>query len=213
MQFLTEVNIFEVLLFSERITSFFTDKVFPVLDVLRLGIRNPVVNQHFCNQKDGPQFLQYILSLGSHDKPTPNQMLVWRTVCNAFKQKDGEVLLLAHRDAVLTSLVQCKDNANKNIQIAASSVLLNYAVVLHTNNDVEARAQCLAVATEIASIQTDPEANFRLLVCFGTLLWEDLNSKELAKSLGVVDFVKRTKSVKDPHKVGQCAGFLGNVLK
>ena len=191
---------------------FFSAINFPAIDVLRLSIKNPVVAEHFCSEKDGQQFIEYLLKGVSATSPTANKMLVLRTICNAFVQPLGERLILNHRDQVLTALLGCKDSTNKNIQIALSSILLNFSVAYRSKADFEAKAQCLSVLAEAILSQTDNEANFRLLVALGTFVTGDKNGIAIAKSLEVTPAVMKLRSLQDPKKVGECATFVASIL-
>ena len=190
-----------------------SDRLFPALDVLRLSVRYAAVAEHFCNDKDGPRFLSHMLATSlSADSPAANQMLVLRTLCNAFQHGIGEDLLRDSHDQIISALVNCCHSSNKNVHVAISSVLLNYSVVYYKNADVEAKAQCLSAAAEITEWQTDAEANFRLLVCVGTLLVDDQNCVELAKSTKLVQFVERCKACRDVKKVADCATLVGELM-
>ena len=189
------------------------DHLFPALDVLRLSVRYGVVAEHFCNEKDGPQFLSHLLATTlSTESPPSNQMLTLRTLCNAFKHSFGEALLRNSRDQIITALLSCSHSNNKNVHIAISSVLLNYAVVYFKSADVEAKAQCLSAAAEVTEWQADPEANFRLLICIGTLLVDDPNTTELAKCTKLTQFVERCKACRDVGKVADCARLVGELI-
>lgn len=93
-----------------------------------------------------------------------------------------------------------------------SSVLLNYAVVYFKSADVEAKAQCVSAAAEVTEWQADPEANFRLLICIGTLLVDDPNTTELAKCTKLTQFVERCKACRDVGKVADCARLVGELM-
>ena len=189
------------------------DRLFPVLDVLRLSVRHTVAAEHFCNEKDGPQFLAHLLTTTlTADSPQSNQMLTLRTLCNAFKHSFGEALLRNSRDQVISAMLNCCTSNSKNVHIAISSVLLNYAIMYHRNTDVEAKAQCVLAAGEVTEWQSDPEANFRLLVCVGTLLASDQNTTELAKATKLPQFVERCKACRDVKKVADCGRLVGQLI-
>ena len=190
----------------------FSGLLFPVLDILRLAIRNQTVNQHFCNEKDGPQFLSFLLACLSPDAPAPNQMLVLRALCNCCVQTSGQSLLLSQRDNIITAIVGLKATDNKHIHIAISTLLLNLAVAYQTVPDNEAKAQCLSAVVAVSESQGDLEANFRLLVCLGTLLHKDQNAVELAKSLDIHHFVNKCRAVTELSKVAECARHVAALL-
>ncbi|XP_077981055.1 phospholipase A-2-activating protein-like [Glandiceps talaboti] len=187
------------------------DVVFPVLDVLRLAIRHKDVNQHFCNDRDNQQFLEHVITLMSREATPVNQMLVLRTLCNAFSQPTGCQCLLKNTDKILGSAMPCLSSSNRNIKIALSTLALNYAVALHKSDDVEVKSECLSVIA-IAMDTDDTEAKFRYLVGLGTLVSNDENARALVLSLDLLPVICKSKSIKDPAKVGDCAKYLEALL-
>ena len=180
--------------------------------MVRLLIRIEVVNQYFCTLTKGVEFLNYLLSFISADAPVHNHMLSLRTLCNTFKNEPGRSLLLAHRDQIITKVLTSA-NSNKNIQVADSTVLLNFAVAFLHQPDPEAKSQCLSAAVTLSESQNDGEACYRLLACIGTLVNKDEDITKLAKSLGILQFVNRCKMIPEPAKISQCAKELEVVLQ
>ncbi|XP_071838733.1 phospholipase A-2-activating protein-like [Apostichopus japonicus] len=187
------------------------DKVFPGLDVLRLAIRHPVVNQHLCNSKDGDQFISHLLKLGSQANPGTNQMLALRTLCNAFSQPDGLSLLEQHRERLVQSVLDFKASSHKGTRIALSTLLLNFAAKLSRSGDVESRAQCMSSAALLLQDEKEVEAVFRLMVAIGTLSSDD-NALAIVRSLDLKPILKGYESITDPAKVGECAVCLQKIL-
>uniref|UniRef100_UPI00398F4F10 phospholipase A-2-activating protein isoform X2 n=1 Tax=Pristiophorus japonicus TaxID=55135 RepID=UPI00398F4F10 len=189
------------------------DIVFPVLDILRLAVRHPAVNEHFCSENYSTQFSNYLLNkINLQGKPA-NQMLVLRTVCNCFaSQSYGSKLMMSLREAVLSQAIEMKSTSNKNVHIALSTLILNYAVNLHAGNDIEGKANCLSIISAAIEVLQDYEAIFRLLVALGTIISNDPNALQLAQSLGVDSQIRKYSSVSDPAKVGDCCRFVLKVL-
>lgn len=178
--------------------------MFPVLDILRLAVRNQQVNESLCGEAEGVQLCNHLLSLMRPEGRAANQMLALRTLCNCFVGQHGRVLLLAQRETVLSHAADLASVCNKNIHIALATLVLNYAGCLHGKSDLEAKAQCLSVAsTALESVQ-DKEAVFRLLVALGTTLASDQTAQDLARSLGVHSQITKYSSASDPAKVGEC---------
>ncbi|XP_029931915.1 phospholipase A-2-activating protein [Myripristis murdjan] len=180
------------------------DIVFPVLDIMRLAVRHPQVNESLCGEEEGVQLCNHLLSLMRPEGRPANQMLALRTLCNCFSGQHGRALLMAQRETVLSRATDLASVCNKNIHIALATLVLNYASCLHGQPDLEAKAQCLSVAsTALESVQ-DKEAVFRLLVALGTTVASDHTAQDLARSLGVNSQIAKYSSVSDPVKVGEC---------
>ncbi|XP_062304996.1 phospholipase A-2-activating protein [Osmerus eperlanus] len=180
------------------------DIVFPVLDILRLAVRHPLVNEHLCGEAEGVQLCNHLLSLMKPQGRPANQMLALRTLCNCFSGGQGRALLLGQREAVLSRAADLSSVCNKNIHVALATLVLNYAGCLHGQSDLEGKAQCLSVASTALESVHDKEAVFRLLVALGTTVASDQTAQDLARSLGVTSQINKFSSVSEPAKVGEC---------
>lgn len=177
-------------------------------------MRHPEINAQLCGGTEGASLCNHLLGLMSPQGRPANQMLALRTFCNCFSGSHGRTLLLGQREAVLSQAVELRTVCNKNIHVALATLVLNYAAVLHGQTaEIEAKAQCLSVASSAMEVMQDKEAVFRLLVALGTTVASDGTARDLARSLGVAAQVTRYASVSDPAKVGQCCRLLLDELK
>ncbi|NXN99308.1 PLAP protein, partial [Rhinopomastus cyanomelas] len=188
------------------------DIVFPALDILRLSLRHPTVNENFCSEKDPVQFIALLRKFLSPEGKLANQLLALRTLCNCFASEAGEKLLMEQRDEIMAQAIEMRSSNNKNVHIALATLTLNYAVSLCKVNSVEGKAQCLSGICTVMEVVQDLEAIFRLLVALGTLISDDTNAVQLAKFLGVHSLIKKYASVSEPAKVKDCCRFVNNLL-
>ncbi|KAM9251243.1 phospholipase A-2-activating protein [Cariama cristata] len=188
------------------------DIVFPALDILRLSVRHPTVNENFCSEKGHVEFIILLFKFLNPESKQANQLLALRTLCNCFVSQAGQKLMMAQRDEIMTQAIEMKSGSNKNIHIALATLTLNYAVCLHKVDNIEGKAQCLSVISTVMEVVQDLEAIFRLLVALGTLITDDTNAVQLAKSLGVDSQIKKYASVSEPAKVKECCRFVLNLL-
>ncbi|XP_039615773.1 phospholipase A-2-activating protein [Polypterus senegalus] len=184
------------------------DIVFPALDILRLAIRHPVVNEQLCHEDVRVQFCNHLLNLMNPQGKAANQMLVLRTLCNCFAAKRGQELLMSLRETVMSRAMELKGVCNKNVHIALATLVLNFAGSLYPVPDLEGKAQCLSVASMLLETVQDKEAVFRLLVALGTTVTNDATAKGLARSLGVKSQIAKYASVSDPAKLAECCRLL-----
>uniref|UniRef100_A0A3Q0T9T8 Phospholipase A2-activating protein n=1 Tax=Amphilophus citrinellus TaxID=61819 RepID=A0A3Q0T9T8_AMPCI len=184
------------------------DIVFPILDIMRLAVRHPQVNESLCGEAEGVQLCNHLLNLMRPEGRPANQMLALRTLCNCFSGRHGRALLMGQRETVLSRAADLATVCNKNIHIALATLVLNYAGCLHHQPDLEAKAQCLSVASRALETVQDKEAVFRLLVALGTTVASDQTAQDLARSLGVSSQISKYSSVSDPSKVGECCQLL-----
>ncbi|KAK8763572.1 hypothetical protein V5799_033821 [Amblyomma americanum] len=216
----------------EKVVHWPQEFVFPALDLLRLALRNPTVNNHVCTLS-GPQLCSHLIGLLSSTGPNEaaNQMLALRCLCNLFSQPSGEALALREQQRILAAVQRraMAGAANKNTQVAMATLLLNYAVAAHrraasaaaaaTNitQDTEAAVQILTVIMAVAAELTDGEAQFRLLVAAGTLCsLEGSNTeiRELSVALELPRVAEKWMASADCLvKVKQCAQQLLDMLR
>ncbi|KAM6949077.1 phospholipase A-2-activating protein [Aplochiton taeniatus] len=189
------------------------DIVFPVLDILRLAVRQPYVNECLCGEAEGISLCNHLLHLMRPQGRSANQMLALRALCNCFSGRHGRALLLAQREPVLASAADLALGCSKNVHVALATLVLNYAGCLHSQPDLEAKAQCLSVASSTLESVQDKEAVFRLLVALGTTLAADRSAQDLARSLGIHAQISKYSSVSDPAKVGECCQLLLSELQ
>uniref|UniRef100_A0A8C2PVB7 Phospholipase A-2-activating protein-like n=1 Tax=Cyprinus carpio TaxID=7962 RepID=A0A8C2PVB7_CYPCA len=190
------------------------DIVFPVLDILRLAVRHPEVNAQLCGGTEGASLCNHLLGLMSSEGRPANQMLALRILCNCFSGSHGRALLLGHRDTVLSRAGDLCIVSNKNIHVALATLVLNYAGRLYGQlTEIEAKAQCLSVASTALEVVQDKEAIFRLLVALGTTVAGDSTAKDLARSLGVNSQISKYARVSDPAKVGECCRLVLDELQ
>lgn len=202
----------------DRVVHWPEDYVFPALDLLRLALRIQAVNSRVC-QMSGAQLCSLLIGLLSSTgrNAAANQMLVLRCLCNLFSQPSGEALALQERERILGALQRRAGagGANKNTQIAMSTLLLNFAVAHLREGAVcdpqatERMVQLLTTMVAVAAELTDGEAQFRLLVAAGTLCNVEgtgtAEIRELAVALELPQIVEKWVATDCPVKVKLCA--------
>ncbi|XP_018423851.1 PREDICTED: phospholipase A-2-activating protein isoform X1 [Nanorana parkeri] len=181
--------------------------VFPAMDVLRIVVKIPTINEMFCSE-NGNQFINYLFQIMRPSGRQANQLLALRTLCNCFASEPGERLMMSQADTVITKALELKAVNNKNIHTALATLILNYCICLRKASNLEGKAQCLSAISTLMEVVQDPEASFRLLVALGTLVSNDSNAVQLAKSLGVDAQIKKYMSVTEPAKVHECCRLL-----
>lgn len=214
----------------EKVVHWPHEFVFPALDLLRLALRNPIVNSRVC-QLSGLQLCSHLIGLlaSTGTNAAANQMLSLRCLCNLFSQASGEELALRdwHRILAATQRRATSGSANKNTQIALSTLLLNYAVAFRraAARSAEATVQLLTTLAAAATVLTDGEAQFRLLVAAGTVCSTDDAAaaaaagggigevRELARRLELPRVAEKWSLTDNPGKVKRCAQQLLETLR
>lgn len=166
-------------------------------------VRSQSVNESLANTK----VLEQVICHWTEDNLPANQMLSLRTVCNLFSHNPGEQLNLAHKSRLLSSAKNCSTSPNKNVQIALATLIMNFAVPFCGKSDLEAKSEILLEACALLKLDLDNEAIFRILVCVGTLLWNDEEARVLAESLQIKDFLFKFQN-SAMKKVSECCALL-----
>ena len=143
-------------------------------------------------------------------------MLALRCLTNMFHSEAGHRLMRTYRDSVVSRVMEKLfpvTDDNKNIQIAAATLLLNYAVSVGQSPDDESQVQLMSVLSiNFLHMITDWETQFRVLVALGTLIAQGPEAVEYAKTLEIKDRVRSWRLLNVPAKVSECAQFIENIL-
>nr|KAG5698282.1 hypothetical protein BaRGS_016984 [Batillaria attramentaria] len=182
-----------------------SDKVFPALDILRIGVKYAPVCHHFCQQEG---FLDFICKYLSPGNLAPNQMLALRMIANLFVQPEGVKLLLSNQSQVLQSVLLCEGVTTKNAQIALSTAIINFSIAATAGKNFDQKSECAAAAAQLLKKEFDSEAVFRLLVALGTLVHGDEGCLGVVQSLDVAPALTKIREKSDLNKVIECADLL-----
>ena len=191
--------------------------VFPALDILRLSARNPRINQLLNEKQD---LLEILLAFSSSS--VPNCMLVFRTVAHLLMHASAaQSKIMNYRELILSSLSAVITNTDssftkhsqwKNIEVAISTVILNFAALLHTSpslSSIEVKSSLLLTIGAIVSKLQEEEALFRILAALGTML-KDEESIAIARSIDINANIEHLQNI--PGKVGQCCKLVLSVF-
>lgn len=152
------------------------ESAFPAIDILRLIIRRPSVNNVLFEASKGPRFIQLLYALMHESQPDTNKMLALRCLANAFTHPPGVCLMLAQLSQVTThAMTLITTSKNKGCHVALATVLLNYAIAVtrlqSKLSDVEEPVGQIVTSVDLLLLgATDPECVFRSLCSVGTLL-------------------------------------------
>merc|ERR1719187_1848710 len=190
--------------------------IFPVLDLVRAVFLCPATQDLLLEKDILDKVFSACLQQVDKEAPAPAQMLALRTLSNMFATNKGEQLLRTYRDSVLTRIFEklfpiAEDN--KQVQIAAATLALNYSVSLPRRMDDESQVQLLSpLAINFFTFITDWEARFRTLVAFGTMLSTSAEALDYARTLEAKEGARGWRILEGPAKVSECASFIEEML-
>ncbi|CAL4166716.1 unnamed protein product, partial [Meganyctiphanes norvegica] len=100
----------------------------------------------------GDSVINLLVSLLRPPAPVNAQLMAMRCLANMAAHPPGRSILLANREVIVSSIVGQSPYVNKNVEIAAATVLLNYSVVITsgTESDLEDQCQVLSGASAVA---------------------------------------------------------------
>lgn len=196
---------------------FWLDKIFPALDILRLASRHPQIAQKVMEQVD---FIDVLLA--QTRSAVPSCMMVYRIIAHLLHHNATQKHLLDGCETICASVVSIlieSDNSFtkhpqwKNVEIAVSTVILNFAILTHLRPSmmsIEIKSALLSTIGEVLSKLQEEEALFRTLTATGTLL-DDKEAIAVAHSLNLNSRIEYLQGV--TGKVGDCSRHICVILK
>uniref|UniRef100_A0A0P4WEV7 Phospholipase A-2-activating protein n=1 Tax=Scylla olivacea TaxID=85551 RepID=A0A0P4WEV7_SCYOL len=188
------------------------EHVWPALDVLRLALLSEQMQNAWLVDGRSEALVAHLISLVRPPSPPNAQLMALRCFANLGAFQPGRSVLMKMWEQVVSVTVEISPYKNKNLEIAAATVLLNYSVILGTNDNFDKKCQVLSGAGTVAMSVNDSEAQFRSLVALGTLLYNCGQCRSLAGSLDLKPVVQTLSTVTSPAKVGECAGHILRLL-
>ncbi|KAL7641525.1 UNVERIFIED_CONTAM: hypothetical protein RMT77_007396 [Armadillidium vulgare] len=189
------------------------EHVWPALDILRLALRSEAAHVKWLQDGKGEGLINLLVSLLSPSIPLPTQLLSLRCLTNIACSDPGKKALMSSSNNIISSVASLAPYPNKNMEIAATTLLINLSTILKDTKNLEEQCQLLSGAATLAMHVNDSEAQFRVLVAIGTLLTCGKNLIAFAKSLDVKPIIEKLGLAFEPQKVSECARHVLLALK
>ncbi|GAB2250396.1 hypothetical protein Droror1_Dr00016646 [Drosera rotundifolia] len=179
--------------------------IFPVIDMLRMMVLHPDGADKLVKHVDGNGTLVVMIKKVTASPAIPANILTsLRLLVNLFKDSRFHQWLLYNRIEILDAFSSCSTSSNKNVQLAHSTLILNYSVMLIEKKDEEGQSQVLSAALEVAELENiDLDSKFRALVAIGSLMLEG-SVKKVAVDFDVESVAKAARTSKEA-KVAEVA--------
>ncbi|AEE76160.1 unnamed protein product [Arabidopsis thaliana] len=188
--------------------------MFPATDIVRMLVLHhhgaSLLIKHVENNND---LLLDLIKKVTEDSALPANLLTTvRVLVNLFKNSSFHYWLQTHHSQILDAFSNCYSSPNKNLQLAYSTLLLNYAVLLIEKKDQEGQAQVLSAALQVAEEEAaDVDSKFRSLVAIGSLMLEGL-VKKIAIDFDVESIAKSAKASKEA-KIAEVGADIDLVIR
>ncbi|KAF2822984.1 phospholipase A-2-activating protein [Ophiobolus disseminans] len=195
------VNLAGVDLLVKAATQWPAERRLPALDLLRLVL---VFNEPTAYIVSPVQnFLTALLESGSFTEGSPpnNTMMAIRCLSNLLQTDKGRQLASTEFDKIHPLVSPFLTSPNRNLIIALTTLYINYAVLLTSENNADRALSLLDDLSKILTSATDSEAVYRALVATGTLLCLGPDFCEAGRDiLQIGDAVKHAEQkVKEPR--------------
>jgi phospholipase A-2-activating protein len=195
------VDLMGVDLLVKAATQWPADKRLPALDMLRLVLVFEEPTAHIVAPEQN--FLSALLESGvfSESSPPNNTMMAIRCLSNLLQTEKGRSLASTAFDEIHPLVAPFLTSSNRNLIIALTTLYINYAVLLTSENNADRALSLLADLSKILNSATDSEAVYRALVATGTLLSLGPDFCEAGRDiLDIGDAVKHAEQkVKEPR--------------
>jgi len=186
---LSDTSKYNISKFSDQQIKLLFDKLinwpvelrFPILDLLRMVVTHPDGARRLNSNSN---LLTLIIQSGFAQPSSSNQMLALRFIANMFTFDFFVATLKSNIQPVLQLVIECVKMENKNIRIAASTIILNYASVLLTQKDFD-KLQLISIISEILKAEQEEEVIYRTLVALGTLCFDDRFALQLVDTFEI----------------------------
>ncbi|KAI8050860.1 WD40-repeat-containing domain protein [Syncephalis plumigaleata] len=171
------------------------EHLLPVLDLLRLVSLHTPLAKRFSADDSLPRVIASVTGLvrwQSGQSLTPNKVeetnviLNLRWLANLFEPTDNHAALREHASEIISGVADVHEfSNNKQIAIAQSTILLNFAVLFLSHKNEEIMLQLISAAGQALTKVTEDEAIYRLLVAIGNVLYMGGTPREAAEILGI----------------------------
>lgn len=156
---------------------------FPILDIFRIVLLHPIGRAHFVGSPIIPQLIKESTAA---DAPFPFQFMTFKALSNLFDSSVTDQLVIDLFESVLTLCGHLAPSTNKNLQLASTTLLLNYCTFLvhkKYNDSVYNPTPLLDVFTNMLeqSPALSDDSLFRIVIAIGTM---HLNSEVVRKRTG-----------------------------
>lgn len=106
------------------------DVRFPILDIFRIVLLHPIGRAHFVGSPILPQLIK---ESTASDAPFPFQFMTFKALSNLFDSVVTAQLVIDLFESALALCAHLASSANKNLQLASTTLLLNYCTFLIHN--------------------------------------------------------------------------------
>ncbi|XP_074320902.1 uncharacterized protein LOC141657535 [Silene latifolia] len=189
----------DVVLLFKLLNSWPLSMIFPVIDILRMIILHPDGAAKLLKHINcaGDALLEMVKKATMKPEISSNRLTGLRVLVNLFKNSCFHPWLHNHCSEVLDAFSGSYTSSSKHMQLAYSTLILNYAVLLIEKRDEGGQSQVLSAALEIAEAENlDVDSRFRALVSIGSLMLEG-SVKKIALDFEVESIAKAAKASKE----------------
>ncbi|KAH9861709.1 hypothetical protein J1614_011462 [Plenodomus biglobosus] len=195
------IDITGVELLVKAATQWPAEKRLPALDLLRLVLAFDGPAAFLVSPEQNLVSRLTESEIFTESSPPNNTMMAIRCLSNLLQTEKGRELASTEFDSIHPLLSPFLTSSNRNLIIALTTLYINYAVLLTSENNADRALSLLHDLSTILTSATDSEAVYRALVATGTLLCLGPDFCEAGRDiLSIGDAVTHAESkVKEPR--------------
>lgn len=137
-----------------------------------------------------------------------------RALSNMFRGSETRQIMAAVQEHVFQSVAGCVAEVNADVvNIAAATVLLDFAVLYQEQPNSDGKNQCLSILVEMLKKNTKGSVDLllRVLSAVGTCLWKDQGALQMAQLLDVKSLLPQL-DLQGNHNLTECTAILTKML-
>lgn len=180
----------------DKAVSWSDDLLFPVLDLLRLGVKCKGLRSKISSK----EFVNHLLHIFLHSKKSVNRVLIEKIFCNMFGMDETEDVLTHFQDKIFEAVKEKISIGEDSIQKAGSALFLNFAIASYNGFEINTDRYCLNIV-DILSFISDSDAIYRVLVAIGTVCTRNSLAVSYFRSVNMKEIIFKFASYSENPKL------------
>jgi len=175
--------------------------LWPVLDFYRLFVLHPEGAKFTFSSGTFQKLLnspKRMTDTNESGEASHNNLLLLKLIANCFMFESSKSNIIKSEEAVLDTISDIIEQANKSSLLALATALLNFAVSYLRTPTEKGIPQLLSIINQaLQHKDNDAEIQLRLLVALGTVIYSNKQYQQLANDLGIKESVQTMKALSD----------------
>lgn len=178
----------------------FLEYLFPVLDLLRVGVKCKGLHEKISSQ----EFVNHLLYIFLNTEKSVNRVLIEKIFCNMFGIDDTEEVLTTFHLKIFNALKEKFSTGEECIQKAGSALFLNFAIASYNGFNINVEKYCFYLV-DILTFVVDLESVYRMLLAIGTVCTRSSLAVAYFRSVNIKAYILKFEACSEKiTKVIEC---------